>query len=55
MSDSKTALSVCEAQDFHVSMQSKPAKDNKHINSVSFCMVVLLLLTFLKLYQACPV
>jgi len=34
MSYSKTALSVCEAQDFHMSMQSKPAKDNKHINSV---------------------
>lgn len=32
MSDSKTAFSVCEAQDFRVSLQTKPATDNMHIN-----------------------
>ncbi len=32
MPDSKTAFSVCEAQDFHVSVQTKPATDNMHIN-----------------------
>ena len=34
MSDSKTALSICEAQDFHVSVQTKPAKDHMYINFV---------------------
>jgi len=34
MSDSKTAFSVCEAQDFHVSLQTKPATNNMHIK---FC------------------
>ena len=32
MSDSKTAFSICEAQDFHVSAPTKPAKDDVHIN-----------------------
>ena len=49
MSDSKTAFSICEAQDFHVSAPTKPAKDNMHINfekHIELMHGVLLSLTF---------